>query len=97
MLEKITDGRTDLVFEYLAEGHAANAADRAGVSLIQWCAYYGDVSATAMQWSLAFGAGIPHRNWHRRQCPYRKLLYGNFRIHPDHEGMAAYLRGKPQI
>lgn len=45
MLEKIVDGRTDLVFEYLAQGHAASARDAAGVSLIQWCAYYGDVSA----------------------------------------------------
>ena len=45
MMEKIVDGRTDLVFEYLAEGHAATARDAAGVSLIQWCAYYGDVSA----------------------------------------------------
>jgi hypothetical protein len=23
------------------------------------------------------------------------LLYGEFRIHPDHTDMAAYLRGKP--
>lgn len=56
MLEKITDGRTDLVFEYLAEGHPANATDRAGVSLIQWCAYYGDVSA--MKFLLANGAPL---------------------------------------
>lgn len=45
MLERIVDGRTDLVFEYLARGHPANTADAAGVSLIKWCAYYGDVSA----------------------------------------------------
>lgn len=45
MLEKIADGRTDLVFDYLAQGHEANAKDAGGVSLIQWCAYYGDVSA----------------------------------------------------
>src|ERR1700694_5394011 len=45
MLDKIVDGRTDLVFEYLAQGHAANSADANGVSLIKWCAYYGDVSA----------------------------------------------------
>jgi uncharacterized protein len=56
MLEKITDGRTDLVFEYLAAGNAANATDRAGVSLIQWCAYYGDVSA--MKFLLANGASL---------------------------------------
>ena len=45
MLERIVDGRTDLVFEYLAEGHPANSADDDGVSLMRWCAYYGDVSA----------------------------------------------------
>jgi ankyrin repeat protein len=56
MLEKITDGRTDLVFEYLAQGHAASAADGAGVSLIQWCAYYGDVSA--VKFLLANGASL---------------------------------------
>jgi ankyrin repeat protein len=45
MLDQIADGRTDLVFEYLAAGHAADSADQNGVSLIKWCAYYGDVSA----------------------------------------------------
>jgi uncharacterized protein len=45
LLEKITEGRTDLVFELLAEGKPATFADGEGVSLVQWCAYYGDVSA----------------------------------------------------
>lgn len=45
MLDRIVDGRTDLVFEYLAQGHAADSTDASGVSLIKWCAYYGDVSA----------------------------------------------------
>ncbi len=45
MIDEIIDGRTDLVFEYLAEGHPANSSDKDGVTLIQWCAYYGDVSA----------------------------------------------------
>jgi uncharacterized protein len=45
MLDRIADGRTDLVFDYLSEGHAANSTDSNGVSLIKWCAYYGDVSA----------------------------------------------------
>lgn len=44
MLDQIADGRTDLVFEYLAAGHVAKATDAKGVSLIKWCAYYGDVS-----------------------------------------------------
>jgi uncharacterized protein len=45
MLDKIVDGRTDLVFEYLSEGHTADSKDAHGVSLLKWCAYYGDVSA----------------------------------------------------
>src|SRR4051812_16601946 len=45
MLERIADGRTDLVFDLLAQGFAADSRDGGGVSLLQWCAYYGDVSA----------------------------------------------------
>jgi ankyrin repeat protein len=45
MLDQIVEGRTDLVFDYLAAGHPATSADGNGVSLIKWCAYYGDVSA----------------------------------------------------
>jgi ankyrin repeat protein len=45
MLDKIADGRTDLVFEYLDAGHPAQSTDSGGVPLIRWCAYYGDVSA----------------------------------------------------
>ena len=48
LLEKIADGRTDLVFEYLAAGIPAHSAEHNAVSLIQWCAYYGDVSAIRM-------------------------------------------------
>jgi ankyrin repeat protein len=56
LLDEIVDGRTDLVFEYLAEGHAADSADSDGVSLLQWCAYYGDVSA--MKFLLTRGAHL---------------------------------------
>jgi ankyrin repeat protein len=45
MLERIANGRTDLIFDFLSAGHPAIAKDTGGVSLIQWCAYYGDVSA----------------------------------------------------
>lgn len=45
ILERISDGRTDLVFEWVADGNAATATDQTGVSLGNWCAYYGDVSA----------------------------------------------------
>ncbi len=48
LLERIRDGRTDLVFEYLAQGGAATAKDDDGVSLLMWCAYYGDVGAVTL-------------------------------------------------
>lgn len=45
MLDRIIDGRTDLVFDFISKGRPANSKDKDGVPLIQWCAYYGDVSA----------------------------------------------------
>ena len=56
ILTKITDGRTDLVFDYLSAGHAATSADQSGVPLIQWCVYYGDV--TAIRFLLAHGESL---------------------------------------
>ena len=56
MLEKIVDGRTDLVFDYLSEGRPADSTDPQGVSLIKWCAYYGDVSA--IRFLLANGESL---------------------------------------
>ncbi len=45
LLAEFADGRTELVFDLLAAGLPANHKDDDGVSLIQHCAYYGDVSA----------------------------------------------------
>ena len=45
MLARIAAGRTDLVFDYVAAGHAPTMRDRDGLSLLYWCARYGDVSA----------------------------------------------------
>lgn len=56
MLDEISDGRTDLVFEYIAAGNPATSADAEGVSLIQWCAYYGDVSG--IKFLLANGESL---------------------------------------
>jgi ankyrin repeat protein len=56
ILSQITDGRTDLVIDYVSAGHAANSTDQNGVSIIQWCAYYGDV--TAIKYLLAHGEAI---------------------------------------
>jgi len=74
MLDRIADGRTDLVFDYLADGHAATSKDRNEVSLIQWCAYYGDVSAirfllahgeilTSLGDGLGLNAAAFHGHW----------------------------------
>jgi uncharacterized protein len=56
MLQRIADGRTDLVFDFLAAGNAVDAVDAGGVSLMQWCAYYGDVSA--IRFLLSRGASL---------------------------------------
>jgi ankyrin repeat protein len=56
MLDQIEGGRTDLVFDYVAAGHAATSAGNGGVSLIKWCAYYGDVSA--IKFLLANGESL---------------------------------------
>jgi uncharacterized protein len=45
MLERIAEGRTDLVFDYVKQGHPPSSKTTDGSSLMQWCAYYGDVSA----------------------------------------------------
>ncbi len=56
MLDRISDGRTDLVFDYVSEGNAANSSGGNGMSLIKWCAYYGDVSA--IRFLLANGESL---------------------------------------
>jgi len=45
MLSELGDGRTELVFDLLEAGLTASYKDERGVSLMQQCAYYGDVSA----------------------------------------------------
>jgi ankyrin repeat protein len=56
LFRQISQGRTDLVFEYLAAGQAATSKDESGASLIKWCAYYGDVSA--IRFLLANGESL---------------------------------------
>jgi ankyrin repeat protein len=79
ILSQITDGRTDLVFDYVSTGHAATSTDGSGVSLIKWCAYYGDVSA--IRFLLAHGESLQSLgdnydlngavfHGHRRLCQY---------------------------
>jgi len=44
------------VFEFVAQGNPASAKSSEGASLIQWCAYYGDVSA--IRFLLAHGESL---------------------------------------
>ena len=48
LLDRILDGRTDLVVDYMAQGHPATTKDDEGVRLIERCAYYGDVTAVRL-------------------------------------------------
>jgi hypothetical protein len=57
LLNRIADGRTDLVFDFLAAGNPATSVDSGGTPLIKWCAYYGDVSA--MRFLLLNGESAP--------------------------------------
>lgn len=45
MIEKIAKGHTDLVDEFLKNGNSPKSVDEHGVSVIKWCAYYGDANA----------------------------------------------------
>ncbi len=56
LLEKFTDGRTDLIFDLLDQGYDARTMDKYGTSLIQWCAYYGDVSG--IKYLIGKGASL---------------------------------------
>lgn len=55
MLDRIANGRTDLVFDWIAARNDPEARVD-GASLVQWCAYYGDVSA--IRQLLAHGVAL---------------------------------------
>lgn len=56
VLSRLSEGRTDLVVDWVQEGGAATATAADGMSLIGWCAYYGDVSA--IRFLLANGESL---------------------------------------
>jgi uncharacterized protein len=55
-LDRIAAGRTDLVLDLVNAGTSVSLADSQGTALIQWCAYYGDVSA--LRFLLSKGAHL---------------------------------------
>lgn len=93
MIERIADGRTDLVFDYIAAGHPATSKDRDGTSLINWCAYYGDVSAIkflvangeslqSLGDDLGLNAAAFHGHW--RLCQF--LIENGADVNSDSDG-----------
>src|SRR5258707_13502408 len=89
MLERIAEGRTDLVFDYLAEGHPPSSKTRDGGSLTQLCAYYGDVSALKFLLSkgetlqsfgedMGLNAAAFHGHWRLGQL----LVEGGGKVNP---------------
>jgi ankyrin repeat protein len=55
MLDRIAAGRTDLVFDWIAQGGSVHATVDGG-SLARWCDYYGDVSG--LKYLISHGAKL---------------------------------------
>ena len=79
LLQRIRDGRTDLVWDLLARGDSAPSEPSDGIPLVQWCAYYGDVSAirfllgqgealTGLGENLGLNTAAFHGHW--RLCEF---------------------------
>ena len=62
LLRELADGRTELVFELVNSGGSPEMKDEDGVSLLQRCAYYGDVSAIKFLVSRGAELGSLGRN-----------------------------------
>ena len=80
LVNRIANGRTDLVFDFVGAGHPATFADEGGATLMSWCAYYGDVSAIRFLLSqgerleslgpnLGLGTAAFHGHW--RLCEFQ--------------------------
>lgn len=52
----IAQGRTGMVMEFVERGNSPHATDSNGVSIMQWCAYYGDVNA--IRYLVSKGASL---------------------------------------
>lgn len=83
MLTKLADGRTDLVFDYVAAGNPATAIIN-GMPLIRQCAYYGDVSA--IRFLLAKGESL--RSLGQNFDPNGACFHGHWRLCQSLSGTA---------
>ena len=79
MRQRVAGGRTDLIWELVAGGSSAASETPDGVRLLQWCAYYGDVSAirfllgqgetlAVLGTNLGLNAAAFHGHW--RLCEF---------------------------
>ncbi len=95
-LPRIAQGRTDLVFDYLAKGGDAQATDPHGTRLIQWCAYYGDTSAirqllahgetlAALGDNFDLNGAVFHGHWRLCQFLLEAGADPNFPLEPTQE------------
>lgn len=113
MIDNIAEGRTDLVFEYLEAGNPATSRDSNGVSLIQLCAYYGDVSAMkfllrngesliSLGPDLGLNAAAFHGHWRLSQFLLENGAHANW-VDPDtgetplHSALSSTRSGQNQV
>jgi ankyrin repeat protein len=76
LLSDFKEGRTELVFDLLAAGLSADHKNDYGVSLIQYCDYYGDVSA--IRFLLSHGESLDSlgKNFNLARAAY----HGHWRL-----------------
>jgi len=78
-LERIANGSTDLVLDHVQSGQTPASCGPDGVSLIQWCARYGNVSAIrfllghdeslgSLGENFGLGGAVFHAHW--RLCEF---------------------------
>ena len=91
LFKEFSDGRTDLIFQLLDQGIPPDHQDATGTSLLQHCAYYGDVSAikfllskgaplTSLGTNLDLTTAVFHGHW--RLCQFL-LEHGADANRPD--------------
>lgn len=76
LLSDFAEGRTELVFDLLAAGLPATHKNDFGVSLIQYCDYYGDVSAIRFLLSQGESLDSLGKNFNLARASY----HGHWRL-----------------
>lgn len=96
--QKIADGRTDLVFDLIENGLPPSSTDAHGVSILKWCAYYGDVSAikclcshgsslTELGSNFDLNGAVFHKHWRLVQYLIEQGADVNYTLPETHESL----------